>query len=350
MKPEIRTRTVAALEPLSETAKAVAMSGPPTRARHDEVLLHIPELACLELQPPPNQIVKPRPSGHITIMAWNAERLKYAIASRALIGRINPDVILLSEVDVGMARSGNRHTVRDLASAIDCGFVLGVEFAELGLGDEREMHWHAGRQNTYGYHANAIISRYPLFDPFLIRLDDGAHWFVDMATSDQRRIGFRNAVGAQIQLPASGAKLAVVSTHFENRTSPQGRAEQCRRLIDSIDQMFGNCPVIIGGDFNTSALPTEAQALNAAFEQPEKFEPMFQLFRDAGFDWRSANTAEPTLRTRPDGTPQPPFTRIDWFFTRELACKDAATIAALDSDGLAISDHDPIRVGVKVKP
>src|SRR5262245_58412698 len=46
----------------------------------------------------------------LRVIAWNAERLKHVEASADLLVRAEPDVILLSEVDHGMARSGNRHT------------------------------------------------------------------------------------------------------------------------------------------------------------------------------------------------------------------------------------------------
>ena len=56
---------------------------------------------------------------------------------------------------------------------------------------------------------------------------------------------------------------------------------------------------------------------------------MFAVLHEAGFSWTTANTKEPTCRTRPDGTPEPPFTRIDWFFTRGFDADDAATLPAM---------------------
>ena len=103
-------------------------------------------------------------------------------------------------------------------------------------------------------------------------------------------------------------------------------------------------PIVIGGDFNTSTLPTDREALATIFDDPGAYEPMFTVFRDAGFSWLDANTSEPTCRTRPDGTPEPPFTRIDWFFTRGFDADEAATLPAIDAEGQAISDHEALRV------
>jgi len=74
------------------------------------------------------------------------------------------------QLDIGMARSGNRHTVAELAVALGMGYAYGIEFIELGLGDEREEEWHKDERNAAGFHGNAILSRYPLNDFALIRL------------------------------------------------------------------------------------------------------------------------------------------------------------------------------------
>ena len=139
------------------------------------------------------------PRSPLRLAAWNAERLKYGAASAALLGALDLDIILLSESDVGMARSGNRHTTADLAAALDMGYAYGVEFVELGLGDDREQPWHKGQRNHVGLHGNAILSRLPLHDLALIRLDLAAAGSRIASTASrrrsQRRLGGRMAVG-----------------------------------------------------------------------------------------------------------------------------------------------------------
>ena len=336
--------TVSLFEPLTGNVIAKAQSGDATRELHDACIADIPAFHALEQVPSSVPMTPMRSNGRFVIFSWNAERLKYDVPSRALAGSVAPDVILLTEVDIGMARSGNRHTVSDFARPIGAGYVYALEFAELGLGDDREMIWHKDEANSFGYHGNAIVSRHPLQEPFVVRLDDGAHWFIGLETVDQRRIGFRNAVAARIG--EGDNALWCVSAHFENRATPETRADQARRLVAAINQRAGDLPVIIGGDFNTSTLPTDPQALERAFNDPSALEPMFAVFRDAGFGWYDANVAEPSCRTRPDGTPVAPFTKIDWFFTRGLDASDPATLAAVDSEGSAISDHEALRVTV----
>jgi endonuclease/exonuclease/phosphatase family metal-dependent hydrolase len=344
MSPSIVDATVGQFGPLTVEVIAKAQSGEATRTLHDACLADIPAFHAVEQVQPASPLTTHPAHGRYVIFSWNAERLKYDEPSRALAQSVAPDVMLLTEVDIGMARSGNRHTVSDFARPMGAGYVYGLEFAELGLGDDRETIWHEGETNRFGYHGNAIVSRHALYEPFVVRLDDGAHWFIGLETVDQRRIGFRNAVAARVG--EGDHALWCVSAHFENRATPETRADQARRLVAAINQRSGDLPVIIGGDFNTSTLPTDPQALERAFNDPSPLEPMFAVFRDAGFGWYDANIAEPSCRTRPDGTPEGPFTKIDWFFTRGLDASDPATLAAVASEGSAISDHEALRVTV----
>ena len=99
---------------------------------------------------------------------------------------------------------------------------------------------------------------------------------------------------------------------------------------------------MIGGDLNTNRLPTGPGALAAILDDPSGVEPLFRSLREAGFDWRTVNTTDATQRTRPDGTPRPPFNRIDWLAVRGVRGMAPRTIAAVDDSGQAISDHELI--------
>ncbi|BDA85255.1 endonuclease [Aureimonas sp. SA4125] len=272
--------------------------------------------------------------GGFRAAAWNAERLKFHAASVAMLTEVDADVIFLTEADLGMARSGNRHTTAELAEALGMGYAYGVEFLELGLGDAREEAECAGRTNAVGFHGNALLSRMKLADPFLVRLDDGAIWFLG-AEKGQRRLGWRMAIGGRIE--TSGGPVLVVSVHLESKTDPADRAAQVKRLLGHLETLSAGMPVVIGGDFNTKPLFCEDTGW---FDDPSALEPLFSLMGEAGFEWRTANRPEITTRTRPDGDPKPPHKRLDWLFVRGLAAAHPATVAAVDAEGKAISDHD----------
>ena len=322
-----------------------ARTVPASKAEHDRIARGITALSAVEYRPP-EKTVPPR--GRLRIAAWNAERLKYAAPSAALLNALDADIVLLSETDVGMARSGNRHTTADLAAALGMGYAYGVEFVELGLGDAREQAWHQGQRNAVGLHGNAILTRLPLQDLVLIRLDAGGRWFADRPNGggNQRRLGGRMALAGRVGTDAGD--LVVVSLHLESDSDANDRAQQMTRLLAALNARYGAARMVIGGDCNTAEFPAGDDSRIWA-DRCEAYEPLFEVMREAGFDWRDANDMAPTQRQRPDGRPLPPFHRIDWLFTRGVAASAARTIAAVDDKGAAISDHDALVVDLAIE-
>jgi len=342
---EIFSSVTAALPAPGHAEITAALTAEPTKAEHDRIARGVTALTAIEYRAPETVAVPRRP---LRLAAWNAERLKYGPASAALLRDLDLDIILLSESDVGMARSGNRHTTRDLAAALDMGYAFGVEFVELGLGDDREREWHKGQRNHAGLHGNAILSRLPLHDLALVRLDAGGRWFADRvngkASGIQRRLGGRMALAGRIA--TDEGDFVVVSLHLESDSDANGRAQQMTRLLSAINGCYGNARMVIGGDCNTAALPeideTRPEDARAWFHRCDSYEPMFGVMQQGSFGWRTANDMAATQRMRPDGHPQPPFRRIDWLFTRGLTASSPRTVAAVDAEGAAISDHDVV--------
>lgn len=312
------------------------------RAEHDRLAAALRCLQAVELVPPP----RPRRlGGRVRVASWNVERCKYLPESVALLAGIGADVVLLTELDIGMARSRNRRTVRELAEGLGAGYAFGVEYVELGLGDGREKLWHANENNAVGLHGNAILGKARLDRPAIVRLDEGARWFAGEQSTNERRIGARMAMLASVE--AGGAPLLVASVHLESSTDAADRAAQVAVLLRAIEARAGGQAVVIGGDFNSAALPPAGTGDDTWFDRAASYEPMFALLGEAGYDWRAANTAQATERMRPDGTPEPPYRKIDWFFTRGAAVLRASTVAAVDSAGSAISDHEVLVIEVE---
>ena len=333
--------------------RAALRARPDDRDAHRRLVETHPTLNRVEVGPPPERVgAAPR---EVRVAAWNAERAKFPDASAALIASVFPDVVLLSEMDLGMARSGQHHTTRRLAEGLRLGYVFGVEFVELGLGDNRERAWHAGAGNLRGLHGGALLSRWPVRCPAMFRLECEGDWF-DGARGE-RRVGGRIAVAGK--LPVAGVEVAFVSVHFESHGDPEQRAGQMTVLLDAVDAYHGDGPVLIGGDFNTLSAgrreidvePRLHELLRAdpnRLLNPVPHEPMFERAAARGYEWRSCNTAHATQRTRPDGTPPPPHGRIDWFFARGVAATEPATVPAVDACGGAISDHELLAVTASV--
>jgi endonuclease/exonuclease/phosphatase family metal-dependent hydrolase len=327
--PHIFTAEVKTLTPPSPALLDEAMAAELSRQEHDRLTAQVPSLFAVEVQRLPS-VPEAGRGAALRIAAWNAERLKYHQPSVALVKADDPDILLLSEADIGMARSGNRHTVAELARDLGMSYAYGVEFVEHGLGDSRERSWHAGETNSVGFHGNALLSRLPIRDVAMIKLDDGAVWWVD-AEDGQGRLGSRMAIAALVETPLG--PVVAVSIHLESKTDAADREQQIRRLVTAVDQIAGDLPVVMGGDLNTKTIVDEMRDIEAA-------EPLFAVLRGAGYGWNGANDFAVSQRTRPDGTPEPPFARLDWLASRGLAASEPRTVPAVDDSGAAISDHD----------
>lgn len=339
------TRTVPQLDLPAGHARAGVLRQPVTVESFRTAFAGFACLHAVEAAPPP----APRAAGDSArILFWNAERLKYLEPSIAMLAAAHPDVCLLCEVDLGMARSENRHTIADLARGLEAGYVFGAEFVELDLGDARERTWHAGQENSAGLHGGGIVSALALHRPALVRLETSGRWFDGVF--GERRVGGRIAVLAEIAV--GGRPVLLVSAHYESHTGPADRLVQTRAMLDAVDAHAPGLPVLIGGDFNTNTFELEDKPSRSAADpyrlvDPVPHEPMFGELGARGYDWQACNVPlAATQRTRPDGTPQPPFGKIDWLFARGLRCTDPAILPAVDAAGVAISDHEALAVTI----
>src|SRR5882672_10575154 len=57
-------------------------------------------------------------TGPLRVAYWNVQRFHHFEACCALIRRVAPDILLLGEIDIGMARTEQRHCLRDAAAAL----------------------------------------------------------------------------------------------------------------------------------------------------------------------------------------------------------------------------------------
>ena len=78
----------------------------------------------------------------LKVITYNAKRggnwFDFVLKIRGDYALQNPDVIILNEMDNGMARSGNLHTARMMAFALKMNYAWGLEFIELTNGNKEE--------------------------------------------------------------------------------------------------------------------------------------------------------------------------------------------------------------------
>lgn len=251
------------------------------------------------------------------------------------------DIILLSEADRGMARSGNRHITREFGVALGYSWAYAVEFVELTKGNRRERR--VSGENQTGHIGNAILSRFPLSNLQVVRLP----CFFDYSRRFMARIGSRIAVIADVQI--DGHLLTVVSVHLESDSSPKQRSVQIEALLTAIRVRDGGQPIIIGGDMNTTGLDVN-RLVRSVLRRPwivmkspsisvlERIEPMFALLRHEGFDYRQCNLDCHTLRNRGYKA------QLDWFFVKNVEPDKVRNpeIYRAFEDRHRFSDHQPI--------
>jgi len=339
------TATVPALTEVPAETRAALRDGPDDaatfRAAHDS----LPALRQIETGPP--MPVASGAQGALRIVAWNVERLRHLPATAEVLLRERADVCLITEIDKGMARTGNGHRTAELSAAIGQPYAYGVEFVELDLGTVHERTDHAGQTNMLGFHGNAVLSRLALHRPVMFRLEAEGKWFGwDRA---EPRVGGRMAIGGQVFL--DGGAVTVVGLHLESHSDPDHRAVQMARLVEMIAQYDATAPVVIGGDVNTSTLSEVMRQVGQTQDAARRcdvvpHEPLFAVMAAHGFDWTACNMPlAPTTRFGPADRDRIPG-KIDWIFTRGLVATAPAVIPAVGPDGAILSDHDAVCVTV----
>ncbi|WP_458790782.1 endonuclease/exonuclease/phosphatase family protein [Yoonia sp. MH D7] len=324
-------KIVDALPLVTSDQLEVILAAPRTTLAHQALLKTLPAMNAVQVG---REVAEKLLPAEMSIAAWNVERGLFPEQNADLLASLMPDVVLLSEVDHGMARTAQRHTAQEMADELGMTYAFGVEFHELDLGGTTELPFCSDDFNERGWHGNAILSAVPFEAVTMVRLDDHGHWFASDeldADPQQPRVGGRMALMAIV--PRENGPVCVVSTHLESNADGKHRALQFDRLMDAIDVFAPDMPVMIGGDLNTGN------------HQPPDFdwrrEPLFERAGLRGYHWDATPEGNTTRRSLI--TPHPTREmKLDWFFTRGLSCVQHALVSALGPDDLPLSDHDVI--------
>ena len=180
------------------------------------------------------------PCASARVVFWNAERLKYlgAVGGAA---RSAPMPMSCSSARSMWGWPAPATATRWPISPRSwrTGYVFGIEFVELGLGDARERAWHAGQSNR----GRPAWRRHPV----AAQLCSGPPWsgsrprvVGSMARFGERRVGGRIALLAEI--PIAGTPVLFVAAHYESHSDPADRLEQTRTLLDAVDARSPGSP------------------------------------------------------------------------------------------------------------
>jgi len=170
----------------------------------------------------------------LEIVTWNIERgVKFQRILETLRS-LDPDVILLQEVDRGCKRSGYRDVARDLAERLEMNWVSAGEFQEVGEADGQ----------TAAVTGQAILSRDPITDPEVIV-------FADQSSLRWRLNPVQPRRGGRIALRARTAGWLVYSVHLESGGEDRQRSSQLNDVMADQSRQ-GADRIAIGGDFNNA--------------------------------------------------------------------------------------------------
>ncbi len=326
----------------------------------------------------------------IRALAWNLERGNiYEGIADALENHDelkDKDVLLLTELDYGMARSGNRFVAKELAERLGLNYAFATVYVALQKGSGVESE--APGENTLSIHGLAMMSPHPMKNVHAVPLPNGK----DKMWGKEKRLGRLRALIADIEHPSG--TFRAVTIHLDAHCSREHRRMQMNIILDHLDTL-PKLPTLIGGDWNTTGFNSQSgtRAIFGYFRRvamgpknvalnhlphPERYfeKPMFTDIERRGYNFRELNnlgtgtlhydvaSIEKNTNLR-DWVPEWCFpfifwaagrvggivhTRLDWFAAKDMSGTNPRSIAGLvDETGTPLSDHDPITVELTVQ-
>ena len=325
-------------------------------------------------QRPPDPPAEPE---RIKAVHWNIEHGNwYAQVEAALLGRpelARADLVLFNEIDLGMARAGNRDVAADLAATLGLHAVWAPFFLETTRGRDDDLSTAGAAENQESLFGAALLSRWPIGEVRVVELPSPERYQFDV----ERMYGRHVAIVAEILRP-EGAFVAA-SAHLDVHGTRAFRAQQMRLVLDTLRDE--RRPIVVAGDFNSHTfdrgrawdpflgaavlMGAPTPALQARLLRPDRGasrEWVFDVLRAQGFEWERWADFAPTLQVRfsrldelnafPRLLQHFAHTalqwaerrgqlRLDWFAGRGWKGGHGITARGLDGPGNA-SDHAPI--------
>jgi endonuclease/exonuclease/phosphatase family metal-dependent hydrolase len=250
-------------------------------------------------------VTTPVMPGQLKVVTWNIERGVRFIGILSTLKRLEPDVILLQEVDRFADRSGKRDVANDLAHELGMHWATAGEFQEIGQGGR-------GRSATIN---QAILSRFPILNPQMIVFSRQARWKWRLNPLQPRR-------GGRVAIRAETAGVTFFNLHLESGDSDPIRRDQLEQVLRSLGSSSSTV-TILGGDLNTGANARVA---------------LLQRMTEAGF----VDTLGPVGSRRTSSKYVQP---VDWIFASGAGHVDGRVEVVQD-----VSDHYPLVSTIAVSP
>ena len=248
----------------------------------------------------------------LRIVDWNIDRGLQLSAVIDFLVSTQADILILQELDLNARRTHQLNIAEEIARKLQVNYVFGREFQELVQGSKASP----------AYHGQAVLSKWPISNPRLIRFSRQSHfwqphWFVPKIEPFQERLGGRIALVAEINV--AGSKIVIYNLHLESRGNDELRLAQVQEVLSDAARHNPECSVIVAGDFNLDASKDNAAS----------------AFATAGFQ---DAIAAPRVPTTPSRHLLEPGRRIDWAFIRGPIRAASGRV----HNQVRASDHYPI--------
>jgi hypothetical protein len=241
---------------------------------------------------------------HVRALAWNLERgnIFEGIAD-ALLNHPelkDRDLMLLPELDYGMARSKNRFVARELAQILGLNYAFAPVYIALQKGSGVEEF--AEGENTNSIHGLAMFSRHRMTNVHAVPLPNGK----DKMWGKEKRLGYLRAIVADIEHPAG--RFRAVTTHLDAHCSRAHRHLQMKIILDHLETLEP-LPTVIGGDWNTTTYNSQSatrailgywrrvmmgvkNVVKNHFPHPDRYfeKKLFRELENRGFEYKKFNT------------------------------------------------------------
>ena len=324
----------------------------------------------------------------VSALAWNIERgnifegIVDALQNHDDLK--DKDVLLLTELDYGMARSGNRFVAREIAERLNLNYAFAPVYIALQKGSGVEAE--AEGENTRSIHGLAMFSKWRMKNVHAVPLPNGK----DKMWGKEKRLGYLRALIADIEHPSG--TFRAITVHLDAHCSRAHRHLQMKIILDHLDTLEP-LPTLIGGDWNTTTFNAQnarraimgywrrvmmgvKNVVTTHYPHPDRYfeRRLFGELENRGYEYKSLNeigagtihydvsSIEKNTNLR-DWVPEWCFPfifwaanrvggrvsgRLDWFAGRGIfAASEPKTIGNLvDETGTPLSDHDAIAVDI----
>jgi len=252
------------------------------------------------------------PPSSLRIVDWNIDRGLRLPAIIDFLEDMNPDVLILQEVDINARRTHRLNIAEEIARKLQMNYAFGREFEELTQGSRASP----------AYHGQATLSRWSISNPRTIRFRKQSNfwqprWFLPHVEPFQERLGGRVALVTEINV--AGSTLITYNLHLESRGNDELRQSQLDEVLSDAARYASHCFLVMAGDLNLNVSKNAAGVSLARAE-----------FRNAVEATPTPTT--PSRRLFEAGRP------IDWAFVRGPIQTDGGEVHRL----IQASDHYPI--------